>query len=326
MDCSVSTEDFDSVAALYKNTDLSLKWDPLFVLPVWLETWWNSFGGDYQPAVYSVKEGDQIIGIAPLKAKDGELSFIGSSDVCDYLDFVIVPGKEQTFYTTFLEYLEQNEAKQLVLESVRPDSTVANYLSETALLRGCEVSLTPNEVSLDVDLPSTWDEFLGLLNSKQRHETRRKLRRLEESGKVNYYSVGSPAEVNRVMDIFLKMFVESREDKADFLTGQRETFFRTMAANMSEAGIFRFGVFELDEKPVAIVMYFDFKNGIYLYNSGFEAEYLSLSVGLMSKVLCVKESVESGKKVFDFLKGNEVYKYRLGGKEIHLTDYRITLP
>ena len=126
-------------------------------------------------------------------------------------------------------------------------------------------------------------------------------------------------------DTFLKMFTESRDDKADFLTDERELFFRSMTESMSSAGILKLGILEIETIPAAMIMYFDYNDNIYLYNSGFEKDYVSLSVGLLSKVLCIKDSIESGKKVFDFLKGNEVYKSRLGGHTTQLSDCRISI-
>jgi CelD/BcsL family acetyltransferase involved in cellulose biosynthesis len=80
----------------------------------------------------------------------------------------------------------------------------------------------------------------------------------------------------------------------------------------------RFGILELNASPVAVVMYFDYNNSVFLYNNGYDPKYSFLSVGLISKVLCLKDSVERGRSKFDFLKGAEEYKYRLGGKEITL--------
>jgi hypothetical protein len=50
-----------------------------------------------------------------------------------------------------------------------------------------------------------------------------------------------------------------------------------------------------------------------------------MGVGLISKILCIKDCIEKGRKKFDFLKGAEVYKYRLGGKEVPLHRCRITI-
>ena len=46
---------------------------------------------------------------------------------------------------------------------------------------------------------------------------------------------------------------------------------------------------------------------------------------MISKVLCIKDSIEQKKDRFDFLRGAEVYKYRLGGTEIPLHECRISI-
>ena len=104
-----------------------------------------------------------------------------------------------------------------------------------------------------------------------------------------------------------------------------ETFFRSLADTMAEAGLLKLGVLEMDRQTVAMIMCFDYKDCLYLYNSGYDLQYKALSVGLLSKALCIKESIQEGKKKFDFLKGNEVYKYHLGGREVPLSRCQITI-
>ncbi len=94
---------------------------------------------------------------------------------------------------------------------------------------------------------------------------------------------------------------------------------------MAAEGLLRIGLLNLDSRPVAAILYFDYRDIVYLYNSGYDPEYRHLNVGLISKVMCIKESIQRGKKRFDFLKGAEAYKYRLGGKEIPLYRSRIAL-
>jgi CelD/BcsL family acetyltransferase involved in cellulose biosynthesis len=325
MSCSVTQESFSSLLELRDKDNTPLNWEPLFVSPVWLEVWWSVFGSNHELYLVSVREDNIVVGIAPLMIKDGIASIIGSADVCDYLDFIVAPGKDRDFFDTLLYSLKQKGIKQLNLESLRPDSRVLTGLTDVALRRGCEVSLTPCDVTLEMELPDSWDDYLMTLNSKQRHEVRRKLRRLEEAGEYKYRSVNDSASIMGELDTFLKMFTESRDDKADFLTEKRELFFRSMTESMASAGILKFGILEVDTIPAAMIMYFDYNDNIYLYNSGFEKEYVSLSAGLLSKVLCIKHSIESGKKVFDFLKGNEVYKSRLGGQTTQLSDCRISI-
>jgi CelD/BcsL family acetyltransferase involved in cellulose biosynthesis len=325
MSCSVTQESFSSLLEIQDKYSTSLDWEPLFVSPVWLEVWWNVFGNSHELYLTSVRDDDTIVGIAPLMIKDSTASIIGSTDVCDYLDFIIAPGRGQDFFDTLIDDLKRKGVTQLNLESLRPDSKVLTDLTDVALRRGCEVTLTPCNVTLEMKLPGSWDDYLMVLNTKQRHEVRRKLRRLEEAGEYNYHSVSGSVSVMGMLDTFLNMFTASRDYKADFLTEKRELFFRYMTESMAKAGILKLGILEIDTIPAAMIMYFDYNNTIYLYNSGFEKEYVSLSVGLLSKVLCIKDSIESGKKVFDFLKGNEVYKSRLGGTEIQLSDCYISI-
>ena len=109
------------------------------------------------------------------------------------------------------------------------------------------------------------------------------------------------------------------------MTAQMESFFRSLTEAMAELGLLRLGILEVDTQPAAMTLGFDYNDAIYLYNSAYDPNYSNLSVGLLSKVLCIKESIEESKKKFDFLKGGEPYKYYLGGGETTLYGCQITI-
>ena len=318
MNYSIIQESFDSLASCWADPNQHLRWNCIFVLPAWLKVWWQEIGAEAEPYLTSVKQGEMIVGIAPLMVKDRTASFLGSVDICDCLDFVVTPGMEEDFFRVLLDDLRQKDITHLNLEPLRPDSTVLTHLIGIARNRGYEVLCHPEDISLEMDLPSTWEEYLVTLKTKQRHEVRRKLRRLSEAGKVDYRLVEDSTAIPGTMNTFLEMFTESREDKATFLTTQMESFLRSLAGSLAEAGILRLGILELDTLPTAIIMCFDYNERMYLYNSGYYPQYSSLSAGLLSKALCIKASIQEGKKKFDLLKGDETYKYRLGGKEVPL--------
>ncbi len=273
----------------------------------------------------AVRQGEKITGIAPLMVRDRRASFIGSIDVCDYLDFVVVPEKEEDFFSVLLDDLRQKGINHLDLRPLRPDSTVLTHLVGIAQNQGYKVLCQPEDVSVELDLPATWEEYLGILTTKQRHEVRRKLRRLSEAGKVDYHLIVDSTAVNNAMDTFLKMFAASRQDKATFLTARMESFFRSLADKMAKAGLLRLGILELDTMPTAMVTCFDYNDCMYLYNSAYDPQFNHLSAGLLCKVLCIKECIQEGKKRFDFLKGSETYKYHLGGREVPLYSCQIAI-
>lgn len=324
MDYAVIEESFESLISCWADSNHRLMWNPVFVLPAWLKVWWQEFNPEAEPYLVTIRREGEIIGIAPLLIKEGRASIIGSADVCDYLDFVVADGKEEEFFNTLLDDLGEKGVKHLDLGSLRPDSTVLTSLVGIAVKRGYEVLCQPEDVSLEIDLPASWEEYLATLSKKQRHEVRRKLRRLWETGKVEYRCSNSNHLNEDFMDTFLKLFALSRQEKAGFMTARRESFFRSLAKAMAEIGLLRFGILEIDKQPVAMTMGFDYGDTIYLYNSAYDPQFNSLSVGVLCKTLCIQESIKAGKKRFDLLKGNEIYKYHLGGREVPLSRCQIT--
>jgi CelD/BcsL family acetyltransferase involved in cellulose biosynthesis len=94
---------------------------------------------------------------------------------------------------------------------------------------------------------------------------------------------------------------------------------------MADIGLLRIGIIQVDKVPAAMTMGFDHNDSHYLYNSAYDPQFSHLSVGLLCKVLCLKESIEKGKKKWNFLKGGEPYKYQLGGQEVPLYSCQITI-
>ena len=325
MNYSVIEDNLDGLKSYRTDSRQKLDWPAVFVLPEWMQVWWQVFGAGAEMRIRTVLEGEKVIGIAPLMVKDGAALLIGDTDVCDYLDFVVTPGLEKEFFNLMLDELKQSGISRLDLKHVRPDSTVLSSLAPLAENRGYQVTSTREDVSLEMDLPSTFEGYLASLDAKQRHEVRRKLRRLNEEGTIEYRFVNEGAAVPATMDTFFKMFVESRQDKANFMTEKMKLFFRLLADAMARAGLLRLGVLELDGQPLAQIMCFDYNSCIYLYNSGYDPKYTALSAGLLSKVLAIKDSIEKGKTRFDFLKGAETYKTHLGGREVPLYRCQITI-
>jgi len=326
MGYTVTEESFASLDSYWTDLSHNLSWGSIFALPAWLKVWWQAFGSGAELYLRAVRQGDKAIGIAPLLVREKTATIIGSPDVCDYLDFVITPGAERDFFTVLLQDLGEKGIAHLDLGPLRPDSTVLNDLVPMAQERKYEVLCREEGVSVELDLPATWDEYLAKLDGKQRHEVRRKLRRLWEAGDVKHRCVEvSPSEAGDYTDTFLWLFSLSREDKANFMTPEMESFFRSLAEAMAEIGLLRFGIIELDTIPTAMTMGFDYNDSHYLYNSAYDPQYNSLSVGLLCKVLCIKENIENGRKKWDFLKGGEAYKYHIGGREVPLSRCQITI-
>lgn len=318
-------ESFEAIFSYWRQSSYSLRWDCPFVLPPWLKAWWNVFGSTSEIYLCAVRHAQDLIGLAPLRIIGQSAAFIGSTDVCDYQDFIVAPGKGDAFFGVLLDNLRQQGIIRLDLKPLRPESMVLTKLIEVAKAKGCEVAYHPMDVTLELDLPATWDEYLLMLKGKQRHEVRRKLRRLEEAGSIRYRVVEDVHDVRQEIETFFKLFKSSREDKEIFMTDEMASFFRSMTEAMAAEKMVKLYFLDVNEKPAAGVICFDYNSRAYLYNNGFDVNFNTLSVGLLCKVFSIKDSIKNGKGKYDFLKGSETYKYRLGGQEVALHECEIKL-
>jgi CelD/BcsL family acetyltransferase involved in cellulose biosynthesis len=145
---------------------------------------------------------------------------------------------------------------------------------------------------------------------------RRKLRRLEQGNAVNYLTVTEPEKMPPAMESFFSLFQLSNPEKASFMTGQKREFFTAMVSSLAEKGNIRLSFLEVDGVRASATLCFDYNKDIYLYNSAFNPAYSPLSVSLLLEVNDIQDAVKNGKKRFDFLSGNEPYKYDLGGQDV----------
>lgn len=297
-----------------------LRWDCLFALPAWVRLWWEHFGEEAQPLVCALRCGDRLVGIAPLQVQGRVVRFLGSPDVCDYCDIVAAPGFEQPVFTALCDFLRSGGITRLDLGPLHPDSVVCRAMPDRA-----GTLQTTGEPSAELHLPDTWDQYLGMLSGRQRHEVRRKLRRLEEAGRVAFRTVAGGGDFAGAVRVFVALFRSNRADKAAFLDARTEAFFTDLAGALAREGIARICLLELNAVPVAALLCFDCGKRRYLYNNGYDAAAAHLSVGMLSKLYSIRDSIERGCETYDFLKGAEVYKQRLGGLPVELLNAHVAL-
>ncbi len=287
----------------------------LFLTPWWQKTWWKHFGGGAELAVHVVSDGQRPVGVAPLVRADGVLELLGATDLFDYRDFIVERGREEDFCVALLDHLSGRDWHTLRLESVRESSPTLRALGGAAESAGMSVEIEQEDVAPVLPLPATWEQYVSGLSKKDRHELRRKIRRLHGAGEVTRTACSAPEQVPDMMAVFLRLHRASSPDKAEFMTAEREAFFLEAVGEAACRGGLRLEELALDGTPVASCLGFAYAGAFLLYNSGYDPEHSKLSVGIVSKALAIEGSIESGDSAFDFLRGSEDYKYRLGGQD-----------
>ncbi len=290
----------------------SSKTATFFQTKEWLQIWTKHFRAESK--ILGVYEEDKLIGIAPFDSSGGNADFLGVKNIAsgdslsDYGDIITASGREKEVWKTVID---NSQSTTFNFQFIREDSP------SFGILKSLGGKVEEIEVAPYIDLPKTWDEYLSTLDRHDRHEIRRKMRKLDEAGveKINSQGKGEDA------DIFLDLMGKS-EEKKGFLSETMKSFFREMIEALGRIGALELSFLKMDNKYLAGVILFYFKDEVLLYNSGFDPEYSYLSPGLILKVMTIKEAIEEQKKRYDFLRGGEKYKYDLGGRERKL--YKVT--
>lgn len=306
---------FESMQPRWSELARSLDATP-FTSPEFHQAWWSTFAAESsleREIVALQRDSGALVGLAPLKRCGSHWSFAGDHEVSDYLGPIAAPGHEADLVTAILDLLDASDALSADFRGLEPGSEWESLLTQ-ATDRGWSVTAADEAVCPIVEVSEGWDGYLSALRSRDRREVRRKLRPLRQlRGAVRFEALTTPDAIAAHMPRFMDMMAESRGDKAVFLTDQMRSFFERLSSSLAEIERVRLYHLSIADESAAMVFCFVARNQLLLYNSGYAARFRDLSVGLASKVLCIRDAVEEGMTSVNFLRGDEPYKYELGG-------------
>jgi CelD/BcsL family acetyltransferase involved in cellulose biosynthesis len=229
--------------------------------------------------------------------------------------------------STVLDHLLQNRTDWDVIDlhSLPEFSPSRELLAELSAEKGLSIEVVPEDVCPVIELPEDWETYLMSLRKKDRHELRRKVRKLEGRDDTRWYLVktDNPAELEKGMRAFIALHRSSGLDKAQFMDDRRAEAFMEMAARMSASGWLDLAILAVQDGPAAAYLSFNYNGRLYLYNSGYDPKYAAYSAGVALLAYRIHKAILQGVKTFDFLRGDEEYKYDFGAKDTYV--YRAVL-
>lgn len=263
----------------------------------WLEVWWKH-RGDGELLVTDT--GDSLIALV---RRDNCIEMAGEPDLTDYHS----PLGSPTVTALTRLIAELPTGTRLAFDSLPTEAAeaVAGALRDG----GQQPTVEQHEATAVLELPDSFDDYLTLIGKKERHELRRKRRRFDnEVGPGHVERRSGAAAVAQ----FAALHRRSSGDKGDFMTEDMEEFFLSLH---TDAGGVIDVLFDASGRPASSIFSFEDEDGFYLYNSAFEPDLMALSPGNVMLSHLIERAITEGKTVFDFLKGDETYKFRLGAQE-----------
>jgi len=306
--------------------------DTPFLTLDWQQTWWDCLGeGELQ--VLAVRDGGALIGLAPLflvsqPFKDGEqpkrlLRLIGGVDASDYLDLIALRGREREVFNALFDALAKSDRWDVIdLYNVPAASMTRLLLTELVSGRNWTSIDEVQVVCPIIKLPDSFEDYLNSLDKKERHETRRKLRRAESVEGLKWYALTSKDrehDLDEAAEAFINLMMQSRSDKSDFMTAPMRRFFHTMIKATHAGGFLHLSFLEVNGVKAASYLCFDYNSQRLVFNSGLDTtQFQSLSAGIVLAARLIEEAIALKYTEFDFLRGDESYKYRLGAKDTRI--------
>ena len=296
-----------------------------FLRHEYLTAWWPHLGGGEWPqgelhVVVVRQEDGNLLGVAPLfftENLDGEpaLMFIGSIEISDYLDVITTPENTGLFLEALLEHLDSPQApdwKVLDLYNLLDSSPTLPALESLAEKRTWDCQQEQLQPCPYIPLEGDWEAYLAGIDKRQRKELRRKMRRAENHFiPVNWYVVEDEATLDDDLEAFFELMLNDPLKQA-FLTDNMKTQMRTIAHAALKAGWLKLTFMEVGREKAAAQMSFDFANRIWGYNSGLDLKFSDLAPGVVLVGHLLQQAIEQNREVFDFMRGDEEYKYRFG--------------
>ncbi|MSQ40980.1 MAG: hypothetical protein EXR55_04860, partial [Dehalococcoidia bacterium] len=205
----ITRESFTTLGEEWQQVLPQCATDSIFLTPLWQETWWRKMGSG-ELRLLRIGRDNHLLGIAPLASEGRRWRFLGDPSLFDYQDFIVPRGSEAPFFQALGEHLEGEEWDVLDLPSLLEGSPTLRLLPHLAQERGWGLVVEDEGVSPGIFLTGSWDEYLAGLTKKDRHELRRKLRRLEGATQYTTKVVEADQELPPAMDEFLTLMRTSR--------------------------------------------------------------------------------------------------------------------
>lgn len=289
-----------------------------------LVEWWKTLGGgEWKGAelvLISASEAGRLVGIAPLfKAEyEGrtELLMVGSIEVSDYLDLIVRLEDLPGFLSGLLDFLAAaGPCGRLPLDwyNIPDDSPTLEALKAEAGKRGWAYHEEIYRPTPRISLEGGFDAYLARIDKKQRHEIRRKMRRAAEgSATVRFHLVEDGAGLDTEIEAFFDLMVHD-PNKAEFLRPEMRTHVAGLIRTAFEHGYLWLAFLTVNGTKAAAALNFDYRNKLWGYNSGVSREFMELSPGWVLLTHQIQWACDHGRFEFDFMRGDEDYKYRFGG-------------
>ncbi|MEG4813327.1 GNAT family N-acetyltransferase [Microcoleus sp. K5-D4] len=326
-------ENWNSVYAADHQAQFFLSW-------IWLSGWLQMV---YEPWFILAAKPDthdsSYVAFFPLKIllthQDGggfetEICMAGNS-MADYTGLICLPGYEAEVIPAFAAYIQQKlvwssfNIKSILETDTRMSLFLSNFSADSFELRQLRIQ-SVNEEEPDiylapyVSLPDDWEQYLqNYVGVNTRQKIRRFLRQVDSSNEFYITQVDADnleSHIEILLNFWESRWKKQKGDTCEVILGYNRLILR----HCFENNCLYLSVLWKGDRPLgAIANFVDFQQKSMLFViTGRDQTFKNPPPGLILHADALRYAIQNGFKVYDFLTGNEEYKYSFGAKDRHI--------
>lgn len=301
----------------------------------WIFNWYEKLGSTREIYLLKIYQNNELIGILPLclqtkknlGIKLNQLGFLGDEiGGADYLDLIAKDELKTEIWAEVFEFLnEQKDFDAINLENLAQTSASVSII-ETLCKDDRNLTLTSTELTVcpQINLDKGWESVLQ--QSSRRSNFERRLKKLEKMDGFEFRSITGENEIFEAFERFAFLHEKRWEnDGGSEATGlpQLMEFHRSTVKSLAGQKLVRFDEIWVEGECRASVYGLDNGETFYYYNAGYDLDWANKSVGLVLIGLSIKAATERGNKLYDFLRGEETYKFDWSNTQENLVTLKL---
>lgn len=279
-----------------------------FLTTEWLTAWWNAFGARSPACVVLRDRSGRLRAGACFRRSGRRLAGMANEHSGDWDGVAVDEEAREALWQQIATLGSDAVVLPSMLDRQRID--LAQRVLRSA---GYTTALIPAASSPFLKLPASWDELLGNVGRKLRHELGRKRRMLEREGKLVFRTTTGGERLGQ--DLRAMFAVEasgwkSRSRTAILSSPVTTKLYEDFANGLARAGWLRLHLLELDGRVIAADLECAFAWQSFLIKTGFDERFAHFSPGLVLRGEALRASIEQHAASYDFLGGPDSYKLR----------------
>jgi CelD/BcsL family acetyltransferase involved in cellulose biosynthesis len=293
---------------------------------IWQYQWWQVYGRGRPLRLLIALERSAMVGILPvfidnvraLGLRVPLLRFVGTGGDTgpDDLGPVLAPRREQGAAAALAHALHRiTQPDVFLFTDIDPDSPFTQALGNAALDSGLGVMSDVAQRISFIRLPSSWDAFLKALPSKRRSGMRcARAKLLAAHPDARFFVWQDPARLDQAIDrlayLHRKRWQAARSSHS-FASRQYMDFHRGLMHSLMRRGWLRLYCLEIDGQLRAMTYCYRVRNRVFCMQAGFDPDYSGVAPGAVLLGYAIEHAIGEGNEVFDFLRGQHMYKEQL---------------